>query len=126
MKSTAEIGAKLVELCRQQKNLEAVETLYRHDAVSVEAVGSETMPAVMKGLEAIRGKNDWWVANNEVHSANVRGPFPNGDRFAVIFEFEFTPKAGPKAGQRIRMEEVGVYTLENGKIVREEFFYTMS
>jgi hypothetical protein len=29
------------------------------------------------------------------------------------------------AGQRMRMEEVGMYTVQGGKIVREEFFYTM-
>jgi hypothetical protein len=125
MRTTEDVGAALVELCRQDKNLEAVETLYRPDAVSVEAMGTEAMPAVTSGAEAIRGKNEWWVANNEVHSSAVIGPFPNGDRFAVIFEFDFTPKAGPRAGQRTRMEEVGLYTVENGQIVREEFFYKM-
>jgi hypothetical protein len=126
MESTEQIGAKLVELCRQQKNLEAVATLYRPDAVSVEAVGNEAMPAVVNGRDAIRAKNEWWFANNQVHRSNLKGPFPNGDRFAVIFEFEFTPNQGPRAGQRTSMEEVAVYTVEKGKIIREEFFYTMS
>lgn len=125
MRTTAEVGAKLVELCREDRNLEAIETLYRSDAVSVEAMGSEAMPAVQTGAGAIRGKNEWWVANNDVHSSAVHGPFPNGDRFAVIFEFDFTPKAGPRTGQRTRMEEVALYTVEKGEIVREEFFYAM-
>ena len=81
------------------------------------------MPAHMKGLEAIRGKNEWWFANNEVHSGEVKGPFPHGDRFAVIFNFDVTSKAGPMAGQRFQMEEVGLYTVAGGKIVKEEFFY---
>ncbi|HXY40000.1 MAG TPA: nuclear transport factor 2 family protein, partial [Vicinamibacteria bacterium] len=67
--------------------------------------------------------SEWWTSNNEVHEAKVKGPFPNGDRFAVIFDYEITPKAGPYAGKRTRMEEVGVYTVEDGKIVREEFYY---
>jgi ketosteroid isomerase-like protein len=29
------------------------------------------------------------------------------------------------AGQRMQMEEVGLYTVEDGKIVREEFFYSV-
>ena len=118
-----QIGKKLVEVCRANRNEDA-RALYSAEAVSVEATGSEEMPAVMKGVEAIRGKGRWWLDNNEVHRAEVKGPFPNENRFAVIFDFEFTPKAGPRAGQRTRMEEVALYTVENGKIVREEFFYS--
>jgi ketosteroid isomerase-like protein len=36
-----------------------------------------------------------------------------------------TPKAGPQKGKRMQMDEIGVYTVKNGKIVREEFFYSM-
>jgi hypothetical protein len=28
-------------------------------------------------------------------------------------------------GQRMQMDEIGLYTVENGKITHEEFFYTM-
>lgn len=119
-----EVGRRLVELCRQGKNLDAL-SLYAPDAVSVEAMGDETMPAVMKGLEAIRGKGEWWFANHDIHRASAKGPFPNGDRFAVIFDYDVTPKAGPMAGKRMAMEEVALYTVEDGKVVREEFFYSM-
>ena len=124
--TTKEIADQLVALCRAGRNLEAVETLLSSDAVSVEAMSSETMPAVMTGRDAIRGKNDWWLQNHRIHSAQVKGPFPNGDRFTVIYNFEVTPKAGPMAGKRMRMEEVALYTVSNGKIAREEFFYDMS
>lgn len=125
MEDTLEVGKKLVDLCRQQKNVESVKTLYSPEAVSVEPQGGPEMPAVMNGIEAIRGKNEWWVSNNEVHSANIKGPFPHGDRFAVFFEYDFTTKAGPMAGKRTHMEEVGLYTVKSGRIVREEFFYKM-
>jgi SnoaL-like domain len=120
-----EIGRKLVEVCRAGRNLDALD-LYGPNAVTVEAQGSPEMPALMKGVDAIRKKGEWWFANNEIHRGDAKGPFPNGDRFAVIFEYDFTPKAGPQAGKRTRMEEVGLYTVENGRIVREEFFYSMS
>jgi len=119
-----EIGRRLVDLCQKGKNLEAL-ALYAKDAVSVEAMGSEAMPAVMTGIEAIRGKGEWWFANHEVHRASAKGPFPNGDRFAVIYDFDVTPKAGPMAGKRMEMSEVALYTVKDGKIVREEFFYSM-
>jgi hypothetical protein len=35
--------------------------LYGHR--SVESMGKETMPREMKGIDAIRGKNQWWADN---------------------------------------------------------------
>lgn len=122
---TKEIGKKLVELCRKGKNLDAVNTLYSPDVVSVEAQGDATMPAELHGIDKIRGKNQWWVENHEVHSASVEGPFPHEDRFATLFHYDITPKTGPMKGKRMKMDEVAIYTVKGGKIVREEFFYDM-
>ena len=36
-----------------------------------------------------------------------------------------TAKCGPMAGQRMQMQEAGLYTVDNGKIVMEEFYYHM-
>lgn len=118
--NTMEIARKLVELCRQGKNMEALETLYANDAVSVEPVAMPDMQQEAKGLAAIKGKGEWWVANHEVHSAAVTGPWPHGDRFVVGFQYDVTNKP---SGKRMQMEEAGLYTVRNGKIVREEFFY---
>ena len=123
--SALEIGQKMVALCKEGKNLEALNTLFSEDAESIEARGDEQMPAEMKGLDALRQKNHWFFDNHEVHGGDVKGPFPNGDRFTVVFNFDVTPKAGPMAGKRMQMEEVGLYTVEGGKIVKEEFFYAM-
>ena len=124
MSDTLTVGKKLVELCQQEKNLEAIDTLFAKDVVSVEAMkGPEG--DTKSGIDAIKAKNKWWVENHEIHSASAKGPFPNGDRFAVIFNYDVTAKDGPMKGQRMKMEEVALYTLKNGKITREEFFYTM-
>jgi len=123
--NTKEVGDKLVSLCLKGKNLEAIDSLYSRNIVSVEAMGTPDMPAEMKGIAKIRGKNQWWYENNEVHSATAEGPFPHKDRFAVKFKYDVTAKAGPNKGKRFQMEEVGIYTVKNGKIVREEFFYSM-
>lgn len=122
---TYEVGKKLVELCRAGKNLEAVDTLYADDIVSVDAIGSPGMPAQMEGIKAVRGKNEWWLANHTVHSHETHGPFPHGDRFIVHFKFDVTANAGPMAGMRMVMEEGALYTVRDGKVAREEFFYHM-
>jgi len=120
---TKQVADKLVDYCRRGKSLEAVDTLYDKDIVSVEAMGSPEMPAEQRGIDAIRQKHHWWYGNNEIHSSEVKGPFANGDKFAVLYNWDFTPKSGARKGQRTKMQEVGVYSLKNGKIVREEFFY---
>jgi len=125
MDDAKSVGKKLIEFCRGGLNLQAISTLYSPDIVSVEAVGSPDMPAEMRGIDKVVAKNKWWYENNEIHHASAEGPFPNGDRFAVVFEYETTAKAGPRKGQRSRFEEVALYTVKNGKIVREEFFYDM-
>lgn len=122
------VGKRLVELCEQDKNLQALDELYADDVVSVEVMG---MPEVgmdkeMKGIDAIRAKSQWWYDNHEVHGGSCEGPYPHGDRFIVIFGMDITPKMGPNAGQRMQMKEGALYTVKDGKIVREEFFYDMS
>ena len=81
--------------------------------------------ARMEGIEAIRKKNQWWFENHEIHSSGAKGPWPHGDRFIVLFKIDVTAKAGPMAGKRMQAEEAGLYTVKDGKIVKEEFFYDM-
>jgi len=123
MSNANEIGTKLVELCKQGKNGEAIESLYADDVVSVEAGEGGQFPRELQGKGKILEKNQWWGENHEVHSGEVSGPFPHGtDRFAVIFSFDITNKPSK---QRFQLEEVGVYHVSEGAIVREEFFYSM-
>ncbi len=118
------VAQELVELCRKGENLAALETLYSPEIVSVEAEpmpGAESRESV--GLEAVIAKNKWWFENHELHGGTVEGPFPHDDRFIVMMSYDVTPKAGPLAGQRMTFAEAGLYTIADGKIVREEFFY---
>ena len=118
--TTQEIAKRYVTLCQQGKNEVCLDELYSKDAVSVEAAAMPGMEKVVKGLEGIRGKSKTWNESNTVHSAEVSGPFPNENRFAVRFNFDVTNKP---SGKRMKMDEVGLFTVENGKITREEFFY---
>ena len=122
MNSTMEIASKLVDLCRQGKNTEALNTLYADDVVSVEAAVPPGMEREAKGLAAVKAKGQWWEDNHEIHSASVTGPWPHDDRFVVGFQFDVTHKP---SGQRMQMDEVGLFQVRGGKIVREEFFYDM-
>lgn len=118
--NTLEVGKKLMDLCQRGENLKAIETLYSPDIVSIEAVAMPDFPKEMRGIDEIKKKNKEWVDNADVHSAEAHGPFPAGDRFAIYYKYDMTNK---KNNQRTEMEEMGLYTVKDGKIVKEEFFY---
>lgn len=125
---TMTIGTKLVEFCRNGKNLDAINELYADNITSVEAMTCPEDPSfeqTMTGRDKIIEKNNAWFGMNELHSAEFDGPFPHGDKFIVSMKYDITPKQGPMAGNRMTFSEMGLYTVENGKIVREEFFYSM-
>jgi len=117
MPTTQEIAEDLVALCRQAKFDESGEKYWADAVVSREAMPGEM--AEIGGKEAVRAKGEWWVANHEVHGVVVEGPYVNGDQFVVRFKMDLTPKDG----ERTIMDEVGLYTLVDGLIVEEQFFY---
>ena len=116
--NTQEVAEKVVELVRKQAWHEALDTLYDKDIVSIEASASEGESAEKRGIDQVRGKIDWWLNAMEVHSFTAKGPFVAHDRFVVQYDADVTEKNSKK---RFQLSEVGVYTVKNGKIVREEF-----
>ena len=103
--------------------MEGLDTLYAPDAVSVEAADPMGKGREVAGVEAIKGKHDWWQNAHEIHSSTVEGPFLHGDnQFGAIFNIDVTTK---ETGDRMQMKEFGLYTVDQGKIVKEEFFYSM-
>ena len=121
MKSVKEIGEALVDHCKKGENAAAIAAYYADDVVSVEAAAFPGVPKETRGKDAVLAKNRAWVETNHVHDSGVAGPFPHDDRFAVIFKYDVTNK---QSNQRRKMEEVAVFTVRDGKIVREEFFYS--
>lgn len=125
MENSAEImkvGEKLVDFCRRGENLKAIDALYSDKVESHEAVSMPGMPEGVNGIEAIRKKNKDWEETMETHKMEVDGPFPCGNRFAVYYNIDATDK---KTKKRMQMKEVGLYTVRDGKIIKEEFFYSM-
>lgn len=119
--NTNEIAMKLVSLCKEGRNDEATKTLYAQDVESVEAAASPDGVRSVRGLPAVIAKGQWWSDNHQIHKAETFGPYPHGDdRFAVRFVYDITHKP---SGQRRTLDEVAVFHVANGAIVREEFFY---
>ena len=119
--SVRTIAEKYMELCNEGKHFDFMRAFYGPEMVSVEADGKEYV-----GKQAVIHKSEVFQGNNTIESQDLRGPFFLGDagansgQFGVYALYEYTPKAG---GERHRHEEVGVYTVKNDIVTREEFFY---
>jgi len=120
--TTQEIANELVSLCSKGKFMEAVQALYSPDIVSVEAAPGPDGAREVKGIDAVRGKGVWWMENHEIHNTSVEGPLVAASHFCVRFKLDVTFKP---TGKRMEMDELGIYEVKGGKIVREEFFYSM-
>jgi hypothetical protein len=120
--TTQEVANALVKYCSEGKFEEAMKALYSPDIVSMEAGAPPGGSRESKGLDAVKAKGEWWVANHEVHSGKVEGPLVAGSHFSVTYKFDVTFKP---QNRRFTLEEVALYKVVDGKIVYEEFFYSM-
>ncbi|MEW4925096.1 nuclear transport factor 2 family protein [Algibacter sp. 2305UL17-15] len=117
--TTKDVADKLVNYCRQGQFEEAVKALYAQNIVSIEPEGAPVK--VSEGLEAVIAKGQQFQEmTEEVHGMEVSDPVVADKFFACTMKMDITFKGAP----RTSMEEVCLYKVENGKIVREEFFFT--
>jgi hypothetical protein len=113
----AEIGAGLVAAFNTGKGDEYAAKAWSKDIVSCEGVG---VGLEWVGRKAVDAKNAEWSQQNTILGASAEGPFVGSTGFAVKFRIHVKDNA---SGTEKHMDEVGVYTVSNGKIVREEFMY---
>lgn len=93
--------------------------LFDHAAVSLEPDHTPGMNRV-EGMDAIKQKLLQFEAMTEqVHGGFTSAPIVAGNHFAVAINLDATMK---ERG-RVKMDEIAVYEVKNGKIVKEQFFY---
>jgi hypothetical protein len=115
-----DVAVRLSALCRQGKYEEAQKELYNPDAESEEPPHSPGFQSV-KGLEAIINKGEQFRNMIEtIHGGSVSEPIIAGDHFAISILLDVTLKGMG----RMNMDEIAVYTVKDGKVVKEQFFYS--
>ncbi len=121
MEDILKIGRDFVQAMQQLEGLSQVDSVYHENAQSVEAVippGRDSR--VTKGKVAIKGKREDWARTHTINTIEADGPYihpPN--RFAVRFTADVTQKT---TGKRLKLREVAIYSVDDGKISKEEFF----
>ena len=116
--TTQEVADRLVALCREGKNIEAINELYHEAVHSVEPEGAPHTE--VHGLDAVVAKTQgFFEMVEEMHGGEISDPLVAGDYFTCKMVMDMTMKG---AG-RVSMEEIALYEVAHGKIVREQFFF---
>lgn len=117
--STTEIANRLAELCKQGEFETAQKELFSDDAVSIEPYGTPDFEQETKGLDAILEKGrKWGEMVEESHSMEVSEPLVSDNSFALTMSMDVTMKGRG----RMKMTELCVYNIKDGKIISEQFF----
>jgi hypothetical protein len=117
--TTQEVANRLVELCRMGQFIEAIEELYHEDILSIEPEGNPI--GTVSGIETVKQKTRQFNEMvEEHHGGEISDPMVAENFFSVSMKMDVTFKGAP----RNVMEEICVYNVQDGKIVKEQFFFT--
>lgn len=119
---TKEVANQLVEYCRAGDFDSCYVELY--DPTNVRSIESEGSPnPEVVGIEAIKQKGKNWQSRvQSVNSSKIGDPIISGNFFAVPWKMNITFNDNPRTP--VQWEELALYEVnQNGKIVREQFFY---
>jgi hypothetical protein len=113
--NTQEVAQRLVELVRQGKSNVAFEELYDENIVSTEGDGT-----TIHGIQAVlQHSQDFQSQIEEFHGMEVSDPIVAETHFAVTMVVDATYKGG----HHKVLNEICVYEVQNGKVIKEQFFF---
>lgn len=117
--NTQEVANRWAELCRKGDFQTCYQELYSPQCVSIEPEGAQWERA--EGMEEMAKKGAMWNEMVlETHGAEIGDPVVAENFFSARQSMDVTFKEGG----RQNFEELSLYEVQDGKIVKEQFFYT--
>jgi hypothetical protein len=117
--TTQEVANRFIELAKENKWDLIQDELYSSDAVSIEPAHAQWLPNA-EGIAAIKKKGEDFNASiEEMHGGWCSEAVVGGNFFSIAMGMDATLKG---AG-RMKMDEICVYEVKSGKIVKEQFFF---
>jgi hypothetical protein len=117
--TTQDVANRMNELFKENKWGQAQEELYADDCESIEPPHAQGMQSV-KGKQAIEEKGRQFQSMiEEMHGGWVSDLLVGGNYITCAMGMDVTMKGMG----RIKMDEVCVYEVKDGKVVKEQFFY---
>jgi len=119
--TTTQVANKLVQLCREGKNIEAINELYADNILILEPKGAQAERVEGKAA-ALKGFEQWSANVEEFHSSKISEPIVADNFFSCSMEMDITLKGMG----RISMNEICVYEVQEGKVVFAQFFFKVN
>jgi hypothetical protein len=117
--TTQEVANRFHELAQSGQWDKIQDELFANNAVSVEPQGAQGMKSV-EGMAAIKEKGkQFGEMVEEMHGGYTTAPVVGGRFFSVAMGMDCTMKGMG----RQKMDEIALYEVKDGKIVKEQFFY---
>ena len=117
--TTKGVANRFNELAQSGQWEKIQDELFANDAVSLEPPQSQGMQSA-EGLPAIKEKGKQFGAMvEEMYGGYSHEPQVAGNFFAVAMGMD----CKMKGMDRMKMDEIALYEVNNGKIVKEQFFY---
>ena len=117
--TTQDVANRMSELFKENKWAQVQEELFSDDCESIEPAHAPGLKSV-KGKAAIKQKGeDFNAMVEEMHSGWVSDVLVGGNYLTCAMGLDATMKGMG----RMTMNEVCVYEVKDGKIVKEQFFF---
>lgn len=119
--TTQDVANRFNELAQTGQYDKIQEELYAGNAVSIEPAHAAAMGmSNAEGLDAIKAKGAAFNAMvEEMHGGYSTEPVVAGNHFSVAMGMDITMKGMGRS----KMDEIAVYEVKDGKIVKEQFFF---
>jgi len=120
--TTQELANRYYDLFKKRQVAEIYGQFYSANIICTEPEHALAMgvPTITKGIEAVLAKSkarQELIA--EVHSFFCSEPVVGGSYFSISMGRDMTLKNG----QRLQLEEIAVFGVQDGRIITETFFY---
>jgi hypothetical protein len=119
--TTQEVATRFNELAQTGQWDKVQSELYADNAVSIEPESAAAMGmSNAEGLEAIKKKGEAFNQMvEEMHGGYSTEPVVAGNHFTVAMGVDCTMKGMGRS----KMDEIAVYEVKDGKVVKEQFFF---
>lgn len=118
--TTQQVAQRYYELIQRHQYEQIQNELYAHNAVSIEPENDSKLPLSVTGIDALRKKEALFFSQVE----QMHGGYMSE---VVVSTFFFSLMTGMdvtiKGKQRKKKEQICVFEVREGKIVKEQFFY---
>ena len=121
MANVHDVARDFTDMLRQGQFVAARERFWADDVRSIEPHDlPDGIAAEVSGIEAARAKTARWLGSRHIHDLSIDGPFVTGNQFALFLDMMI---AGQPSGADQPFTEIAIFTVRDGRIIEERFFY---